>query len=64
MTLILLNFVSHFDCVVGDSSSSSPSLQVPRNAHTHNKTPLNWGTAAIPLLFLSHEKETTHFTPL
>ncbi len=27
-----------------------------------NKTPLNRGTADIPLLSLSHEKDTTHFT--
>ncbi len=27
------------------------------------KTPLNRGTASIPLLCLSHEKDTTHFTP-
>ncbi len=29
------------------------------NVHV-TKTPLNRGTSAIPLLFLSHEKETTH----
>ncbi len=28
-----------------------------------NRTPLNRGTAAIPLLCLSHEKHTTHCTP-
>ncbi len=28
-----------------------------------NKTPFNRGTAAIPLLFLSHEQANTHFTP-
>ncbi len=30
---------------------------------TLNKPPLNRGTADIPLLCPSHEKDTTHFTP-
>ncbi len=41
----------------------APLLREVKEITYTNNTPLNRGTATIPLLCLSHEKVTTHFTP-